>query len=444
MSIPLRTSYEAPSYVIYKDDGGFYYAKNGRTGNIEYGGPNNVGGVSGTDASTIIQTVVDVLGLNGGEIFFKKGTYTLLTSISLTWDKHRNIHFIGEGARNTVLKAGNLNVILFNCIGTAIDDIHEMQYFSWRRLSFEGGGSGGTSEAIHIEYGHYNVISECWFTEFGTNRAVYWENIDNSWITNCWFFLNRGHGFQTYGNCGENCILGSQFEDNEGDGMYLQDCYDNSIIGNQVTGNSGSGISVIAGDRNKFLGNLVEGNAEHGFNIIGGIRHVISGNTISDNDSANTASYDGIYLYNSNDIIVAENMFLDNDRYEIYVRYNCNRITIVHNRFPGTDHVGIIQDDGVDSTILDNVEFLTKNKATASVTIPIGGGTATYEMTAAALGLDTGRVTAILNVRVYQSDPETYLIYEPRYGINAAENAVGLTLAAGIGTTLSFEVYAEG
>ena len=61
---------ETASYIIFQDDEGWVYAKNGSTGEIEF---------SGTDASEIIN---DAIGnLASGRIFFKKGTYEVGESI---------------------------------------------------------------------------------------------------------------------------------------------------------------------------------------------------------------------------------------------------------------------------------------------------------------------------------------------------------------------------
>jgi len=76
MSIPLRTGEEAASYIVYRLNG-HYYAKNARTGNIEFGGHNNVGGVSGLNAHAVIQAAINALGTDGGKIFIKEGTYDL-------------------------------------------------------------------------------------------------------------------------------------------------------------------------------------------------------------------------------------------------------------------------------------------------------------------------------------------------------------------------------
>jgi len=73
-----------PSYIIFKDDAGRVYAKNGRTGQIEF---------SGTDAATVIQQAIDALPSGGGKIFIKAGEYQLTKKINLK----SNLTIEGEG-----------------------------------------------------------------------------------------------------------------------------------------------------------------------------------------------------------------------------------------------------------------------------------------------------------------------------------------------------------
>jgi len=60
------------SYIVYKE-GDTYYAKNGRTGQVEF---------SGTDASGVIQGAIDALPY-GGEILIKEGVYLVNNTINL-------------------------------------------------------------------------------------------------------------------------------------------------------------------------------------------------------------------------------------------------------------------------------------------------------------------------------------------------------------------------
>lgn len=65
------------SYVIYTD-GTYYYAENGTTGNLDFGGPNNLGGVSGISATNVTQAAIDaVYVLGGGKVIWKSPIFSI-------------------------------------------------------------------------------------------------------------------------------------------------------------------------------------------------------------------------------------------------------------------------------------------------------------------------------------------------------------------------------
>jgi len=99
------------SYIILKeriDTTDYYYAINGKTGETEFGGLGNVGGVNGTIASDVIQSAIDSL-TNGGKISIRAGTYLIDSTIKIKdW-----ITLEGEGfsegtqEKKTVLKGSS-------------------------------------------------------------------------------------------------------------------------------------------------------------------------------------------------------------------------------------------------------------------------------------------------------------------------------------------------
>ena len=78
-----------PSYIIFQD-GNIVYAKNGRTGAIEF---------SSSDASSVIQQAINALP-NGGKIFIKAGTYYISKAIVLA----NNVEIAGEGWNTKLIK----------------------------------------------------------------------------------------------------------------------------------------------------------------------------------------------------------------------------------------------------------------------------------------------------------------------------------------------------
>jgi len=72
---------KSASYIIRKN-GSYYEAINGSTGKIDYGGENNRGGVSGSDASSVIQHAINASSVSDVLIF--KGNIALTDEIDIT------------------------------------------------------------------------------------------------------------------------------------------------------------------------------------------------------------------------------------------------------------------------------------------------------------------------------------------------------------------------
>jgi len=140
---------ETANYIIFgvdSDGDGVLdeiYAKNGLTGEIEF---------SGTNASKVIQSAIDALGVEGGKIFVREGTYVINTKIII----RKGIIFEGISPYATVLKAG----------GGFTDYILEIEsnYGEWdkrsavKNLKIDSAGIGTSSGGIHIVDHFYPLI----------------------------------------------------------------------------------------------------------------------------------------------------------------------------------------------------------------------------------------------------------------------------------------------
>jgi len=95
LAVPLRTGYEDARYIIYERHGA-YYAKDGETGDIVYGGPNNAGGVSGSNAAAVIQAALNALtsGRTWKEKVVLKGNFPL--SAPITAVSYLSLHIHGK------------------------------------------------------------------------------------------------------------------------------------------------------------------------------------------------------------------------------------------------------------------------------------------------------------------------------------------------------------
>jgi len=97
-------------------------------------------------------------------------------------------------------------------------------------------------------------------------------------------------------------------------------------------------------------------------------------------------------------------------------------------------------------TVVERRKFLLDDLnvkvASKTVTIPIGGGTVLVDITAAEFGFT--RVDVVLDLRVARLPPVVPDVYLPSYGVNATNDAIGITISAGTGTTLRIGVAALG
>jgi len=96
---------EKPASYIIRKNGNYVEAINGSTGKIDYGGQNNTGGVSGSDAAAVIQAAVDAL-TNGGKIVLREGLYTIDAYITL----YDDVVLEGQGWQTIIKQADSANL----------------------------------------------------------------------------------------------------------------------------------------------------------------------------------------------------------------------------------------------------------------------------------------------------------------------------------------------
>jgi len=79
---------EKPASYIIRKNGNYYEAINGSTGKIDYGGANNAGGVSGTDATAVIQSTIQNVG--SFATIYVKGDISLTSTITFDFNNNNN------------------------------------------------------------------------------------------------------------------------------------------------------------------------------------------------------------------------------------------------------------------------------------------------------------------------------------------------------------------
>jgi hypothetical protein len=289
------------SYIIFTD-GTKVYARNGKTGAIDY---------SGTDATTVIQSAINAL--SSGVVFIKDGLYIITASII----PKSHVYLVGE-SWNTILKlkdnatedATHSNVIYSN------DEVEDIVI---RNLQIDGNKANQTfttsahtwngiyfrNQARHVYIDHC-YVHDCRICGIMIRATTGKESYDN-WVmnsrvmNNAWNDVNfyaYGTGAKHYGGGIVNNFLGGDTGDmaislyNAGSGV-ADVVYDILIQGNIIyplTGSQGSaqnpqahfGIQLEVGStRCKVYDNIILGAAigiiTHGS---GTGKHEICGNTI--------------------------------------------------------------------------------------------------------------------------------------------------------------------
>jgi len=237
---------EVASYIIFQE-GSIIYAKNGKTGDIDF---------SGTDATTVIQSAINAL-TSGGTIVIKKGIYIInnYKYVGRTWiDNYgsiyitvNNIKIVGE--KGAILKvkytsypsSGRLGVILVhspakNCIieGLEID------------------GSEMTTPSIHV-MGLYNAYGE---------NVIFRYNYVHDIIGFQIFADTNNKPYYVVGNVcigvGTNDVIGG------GGGNAI---IANNFIMQDTTKGFGThpiGLDMVSANGSIFTGNIIYGNVLFG------------------------------------------------------------------------------------------------------------------------------------------------------------------------------------
>lgn len=264
---------ESASYIIFKDDEGLTYAKNGSTGAIDY---------SSTNASYVIQSAIDAL-TNGGKIFIKAGTHQLDGYVSII--DANNLGLFGE--EGTVIQATD------SLAGHATEQYRSM-FITMR-------GSDIRFSGITFDGQNKTVYSALYLSQMSPNDPTYRVTVDHCNFIN---FLHptAGKEFMTmviFSLGGEDYKIHHNYFENVGEGI----AFDGTRWNNKrhiVSENTFVNYRRIAvnfedsgGSTRAFVNNQVVNNAFH------------EGTTYSENTSA-------INFIMDNDVADTDNVFSEN------------------------------------------------------------------------------------------------------------------------------------
>ena len=261
---------QAASYIIFNSSNEVY-AKNGATGQIDYGGSWDAGGVDGGNASAVILATTQAMS-RGQTLMLKYGTYSVDTQILI--EKQINILGEGWGAKlsssitngDPVLNfshpthLGNTLVANFHILGNGAEG--DGIYFTipyrqnlFSNLRIQGVGGDG----IHLHDG-YDVGIEYVFISGCTGNGIYIDSTNQVTIFRS-TMRTCDKGIETTDSVSLQ-VIGCEFSGNDNASIHLNDdTFATTIIGNGfepkkigilVNGSSGSGAFTVLVDGNYF------------------------------------------------------------------------------------------------------------------------------------------------------------------------------------------------
>jgi hypothetical protein len=244
------------SYLI-ETDGTYVWAKSGKTGEVVYGGQWNAGGVSGTDASTVIQSAINAL-TNGGKIFIKAGIYRLKSKLSL----NSNNELFGEGINKTVLLKDDTSIDAVYAEGKQKITITNLTVdgavTSPTRTSGAGIYLNGCSDVFLFNVESKNNDKEGFLLDYNcTNVIISHVKSFNNWTG----IVIRGSSFVK--------VVDSVIDTTQGTGIYVNNrsstpSTDIQIISNTILNTTDSAIDITTTDPNptqsnmSIIGNLIK------------------------------------------------------------------------------------------------------------------------------------------------------------------------------------------
>ena len=235
------------SYIVY-EEGGTYYAKNGRTGQIEF---------SGTDASEVIQRAIDALGDRGGRVFLKSGGYVLTKPIVM----RSRVRLEGEEMQATELVvSGDFPAIKIE--GSSPADVDRVIRVTVSGILITGTGTGYPN-CHGITVVNANEVKVLDVTIYNCRAGVYMKNVWQAYLYR--LLLDHNHigifvDYPSEGYVNALNIAHVQIAGSESHGALLRGISGCKVYGLEVLRSGSDGIHIGGGVWNEFVSVLVDMN----------------------------------------------------------------------------------------------------------------------------------------------------------------------------------------
>jgi hypothetical protein len=403
---------ETASYVIWTD-GTYVYAKNGKTGAIDF---------KGTDASTVIQSAVNAL-TSGGKIFIKAGTYVLKPRPA-TWgyacidlSNKVNVELEGEG-KSTVLKLiDNAKQYTNDVQSGNVIYYGNANYIAIRHLKIDGNKANNTDSGVDgdgcgirgyatyrdiVEDVHfYNCVREGFYatnTQWSFYKDLFAEGcgyygivLDSlalATVVNVSTYNNKRAGLYIMGGATREpayvTVIGGSHQYNEYFGVHITEAIGVTLVGVQAWRNSGAatrydGFYINNSEAVSLIGCQSFENYRAGLLINASTRINVIGGAFFNNryDGVDLAG-SGIYIMGNSAYVKVIGAELYDNRSPLYQRYGIHEVSGDFNEFIGNlvtpNSLGGILKTGANTKVKYNTGYYTENFKSTGVSVTVGTG----------------------------------------------------------------------
>jgi len=237
---------ETADYMIFQDDAGNIFAKNGTTGAIDF---------ADSDASTVIQAALDNLPAEGGKVVVGRGIYNIVTTLDLP----DYTVFEGMGKDETYFGSDTVDSPMIQVVTSTCSDVGRVEI-----RNFESSGYGTDAPIIYIEGGIHHLVENLYLHSAGSGyphtdaHAIHFHAVLESEIRHCdlgWngdnairFTTKSGDG---YCPCNANIISDTRVRGGYDDpGIYIEGAATSVTITDCIVeGNAGTGIYLDGGSQ---------------------------------------------------------------------------------------------------------------------------------------------------------------------------------------------------
>ncbi len=233
-----------------------------------------------------------------------------------------------------------------------------------------------SNQGMELSNTDHMVITGNSVTSSGT-IGIEVNNANNTILSGNSCYLNGTSGIKNNGSEYAN-IAGNQCNNNTEDGINLVNanyaqitgnlCTNNSddgiwfagtgtsISGNNCFSNNENGIMCGGGEQNIIIGNNCHSNVWNGISLLNTSPTSVIGNNCYLNDFANTATYSGIFVSNSDKCFISNNVCYQNDAYGIDINTStCDNCWVKDNQL--LENTGGPMNDAGTGTVFDTVPF---------------------------------------------------------------------------------------